>query len=227
MGGVSALSPQNVSTDATVTPPARRAARSSWRDPRLVIGILIVAISVLTGTTLFNSADDAVSVWAARDNLSSGSPVETDDLATREIRFTSAADANRYLSADRPVPADATLLRAVGTGELLPRAALGAGSSGPVTEVPLSVPAEAVPQNVQAGSVVDVWVSPDAAAGGGQKSVRIFEEVKVIAAPTSGSTFAPSGTRQIIIGVDEVADDELARSLATAARGTTVVTKRG
>lgn len=227
MGGVSALSPQNPSTDATATPPARRAARSTWRDPRLVIGILIVAISVLAGTTLFNSADDVVPVWAARENLSSGSPVSTDDLARREIKFTSAADADRYLSADRTLPADATLLRAVGTGELLPRAALGAGSSGPVTEVPLSVPADAVPQNVQTGSVVDVWVTPDAAAGGRQKSVRIFEDVVVIAAPTSGSTFAPSGTRQIIVGVDAVVDGELAGSLATAARGTTVVTKRG
>lgn len=193
-----------------------------------MIGIVIVAVSVLAGARLFSGADDAVSVWTAREDLSNGSTVEPDDLARRSVRFTSATDADRYLSADEAFPADATLLRAVGAGELVPRAALGAEESGPLTEVPLAVPADAVPQSVQAGSVVNIWVTPDPAAGDrAEESVLVFEGVVVVAAPPSGSALAPSGTRRITIGVDQSAEDQLAGALAQVARGTTVVTKRG
>jgi len=121
---------------------------------------VIVAVSVLAGTKLFSSADESVSVWAARVDLSSGSPVHAGDLARREVNFPSAEVADRYLSADAAVPVDSMMLRAVGEGELLPRAALseaGPTDTGPVTEVPLSVPADAVPESVGTGSVVDVW----------------------------------------------------------------------
>jgi len=204
---------------------------SSWRDPRLVIGVVIVAVSVLAGAQLFSSADESVSVWAARVDLSSGSPVHAEDLARRDVRFSSAVAADRYVLADAAMPVDATMRRTVGAGELLPRAALtsaGNADPGPVTEVPLSVPADAVPESVEAGSVVDIWVTPDPAGeGGAEESLRVFENVEVIAAPPVGSTLAPSGTRQIIIAVDEAQEEELGSALTTAARGTTVITKQG
>ncbi len=213
------------------TPAARRSAASSWRDPRLAIGIVIVAVSVLAGTKLFSGADESVSVWAARVDLSSGSSVNAGDLARRDVRFPSAEAANRYVSADAAVPVDATMLRAVGEGELLPRAALsngGPADAGPVTEVPLSVPADAVPESVRTGSVVDIWVTPDPAAGGRvDESLLIFEDVEVIAAPPLGNALAPSGTRQIIIAVDEAQQTQLGSALATAARGIPVITKQG
>ena len=35
-----------------------------WRDPRLWIGVAIVAVSVVVGSRLLAAADDSVAVWA-------------------------------------------------------------------------------------------------------------------------------------------------------------------
>jgi len=59
------------------------------------------------------------------------------------------------------------------------------------------------------------------------ESLLIFEDVEVIAAPPLGNTLAPSGTRQIIIAVDEAQQADLGSALAVAARGTPVLTKQG
>ncbi len=211
-----------------VSPAARRSPGSSWRDPRLVVGVLIVAVCVLAGGRLLASADDAVAVWAVGADLTSGSPVAPRDLVRREVRFVDAADADRYLSADVALPAGAMLERAVGAGELLPRAALGTERSGPVLEVPLSVAFDAVPRTVRTGSVVDIWVTPDEVSGGPTgKSILVFDDVVVVDAPPSGSSLAPTGSRQIIIGVDGAQEGFLPTALADVANGTAVVTRRG
>ncbi len=227
MGRVNVPGPPQAPPGGAASPPARRTATSAWRDPRLVVGLAIVAVSVLAGGTLLSGADDSVSVWAARSDLAAGSPVGPDDLMRRDVRFTSAADADRYVSAESATVPEATLVRAVGVGELLPRAALGAADAAPVVEVPLAVPVDAVPQTVRAGSVVDVWVTPEASADGRTSdSQLVFAGVVVVAAPASGSTLAPSGTRQLLIGVEEAQADGLSEALARVARGTTVITRR-
>src|SRR5680860_1581770 len=71
----------------SVTPTARRSASASWRDPRLIVGLVIVAISVLAGVKLFSSADDTVAVWTVTTDLRSGTIVEEDDLARRTGRL--------------------------------------------------------------------------------------------------------------------------------------------
>jgi hypothetical protein len=56
--------------DATVTTdtgtPALRVRRPGWRDPRLWIGVVLVAGSVVAGARLLAAADDTVQVWSPR-----------------------------------------------------------------------------------------------------------------------------------------------------------------
>src|SRR3954463_4573862 len=49
--------------DGHPTPPATRLSARRWRDPRVVVGVGLVALSVLLGTTLLGAADDTVAVW--------------------------------------------------------------------------------------------------------------------------------------------------------------------
>jgi hypothetical protein len=211
------------------TPPARRAAPTpTWRDPRLVVGVVIVAVSVLLGVQLFNRADDTVSVWAVRADLRSGTTVGADDLEPRDVRFSDAQDADRYVPADSPVPGGTTLVRDVGAGELLPRAALGESGSSSLVEVPVAVAAEAVPATVGTGSVIAVWVTPDRAPGDDEgESVLVFDDVVVVAAPRTGSALGPTSTRQVIVGVAAEQEDGLAAALAQTATGTIVITRQG
>ncbi len=224
---VSALNSTSRGPSTVSTPPARRPAPATWRDPRLIVGVVIVAVSVLLGAQVFERADDTVSVWAVRGDLRSGTTVEASDLERRDIRFTDSRDADRYLPAGSALPEGTTLVRDVGAGEMLPRAALGRTGAEPLVEVPVAVAAEAVPATVGTGSVVDVWVTPDAGAGDAEvESVLVFDDVVVVAAPRTGSALGPSSTRQVIVGVDPAQEDGLAGALARAATGTIVITKQ-
>jgi hypothetical protein len=216
---------------AAASPPAVRSRRSRWRDPRLVGGIALVALCALLGARFLGGADDTVGVWAARGALNEGQQVGPGDLVRRQVRFDDQADADRYLSADDPLPDGATLARAVGRGELLPRAAVGAAGQASLTEVPLSVPTEAVPSTVRVGSTVDVWVTPQTAAADADaktpragRSTLVFDDVAVVAAPRTGTTLGPTATRQVIVGVTGAQATRLPTSIAALAGGDVVLT---
>ena len=49
---------------ASDVPAALRGQRPAWRDPRLWIGIVLVAASVVVGARVLAAADDTVQVWA-------------------------------------------------------------------------------------------------------------------------------------------------------------------
>lgn len=230
----SAGSSAGAGTSAAASPAARRASRRTWRDPRLVVGLVIVAASVLLGARLFAAADDTVRVTVARVDLPAGTRVGPGDLDTRDVRFGDQGLADRYLPAGASLPAAAVLTRDVAAGEMVPRSAIGQQEDA-VTEVPLSVAADAVPRGAHAGSVVDVWVTArpgagvEAAAQGGDEaeSVLVFDDVVVVDAPRSGSALGPSATRQVVVGVPDEQRDRLAAALARLATGTVVLTERG
>jgi hypothetical protein len=217
---------------APASPPATRATRSRWRDPRLVVGVVIVAACALLGATLLGGSDATVGVWATRRAMNGGETVEAADLVRRDLRFADQRDADAYLSSDTPPPAGATLARPVGAGELVPRAALGSAASGSLTEVPLSVDSEAVPSTLRVGAVVDVWVTPDRAADASgpsdgtdaPRSELVFDDVAVLSVPRTGSSLGPTATRQVIVGVGRDQQSRLPTSLAALAGGTVLLT---
>lgn len=204
------------------SPPAVRGTRARWRDPRLAVGIAVVAGCALLGGKLLAASDDTVGVWAARASLAEGQEVGTADVVRREVRFADQADADHYLSADQPLPDDAEVGRPVGAGELLPRTALGTGDTGSRTEVPLSVGADAVPATVHVGSVVDVWVTAEK----GARSTLVFDDVPVLATPRSADSLGPTTTRQVIVGVGQAQQAALPRSIAALGGGDVLLTVR-
>ncbi len=216
------------------SPAATRVTRSRWRDPRLAVGVGIVAVCTLVGARLLGGATDTVEVWAARGTLVAGQPLQAGDVTVREVRFLDRASADRYLPVQDRLPDGVTLGRAVGAGELLPRAALAAGPTGSLTELPLSVPAEAVPATVRVGSLVDVWVTPDRSAtsagrardGSGPRSTRVLRDVRVVAAPRAGDALGPTATRQVIVGVGTEEEPALPTTIASLAGGTVLITVR-
>lgn len=176
-------------------PPALRASRPGWRDPRLWLGVLLLAGSVVLGARLLAAADDTVTVWAMAADRGSGVPVAAEDLEVQRVRFADRAALAHYFPADQPVPEGVVLTRAVGAGELLARSAVGAADDVPVLEVPLAVDPQRVPPGVEAGSVVDVWVT-----GAERPALRA---VTVVAAPSYDEGFAVSGTRQVVVAVED------------------------
>lgn len=208
-------------------PAAVRSTRPGWRDPRILVGVVIMAAAVLLAARLLAAADDTVEVWAARADLPTGTTVSRDQLDAVRIRFTDQKQADRYLSASQAPPAG-VLTRAVGAGELVPRDAISE-SAERLVEVPLSVEEDEVPVTVKQGSIVDVWVTPQTATTADKlaDATRVLEAVVVVKAPKNSDSLAPSGTRQIIVGVPPDLAAKLGPALGQTSSGHVIITKQG
>ena len=113
-------------TDAAT--PAQRVRRPGWRDPRLWIGVVLVAGSVVAGARLLAAADDTVQVWAAATDLGAGARLTEEDLVATRVRFADEDTQAGYYTVDDELPADLQLVHGLGAGELVPRAAVGSAA---------------------------------------------------------------------------------------------------
>jgi hypothetical protein len=194
-----------VHAPAPAPPPATRSHAPGWRDPRLWVGVAIVAVCVVAFARLLAAADDTVAVWAVASDLGPGDRLTDDDLVSRRVRFADEADLDRYFTVADELPADRELTRGVGDGELLPRAALGPAGDSDTLQVRIAVDNEQVPTAVDAGSVVHVYLV--AATGDGSGAAPIgepaLEAVTVVDAPPVEDSFSATGNRTVDVVVSE------------------------
>jgi hypothetical protein len=229
---MSTLRTDPVSSDPRpITPPATRAPSAGWRDPRLVAGVVIVAICVLVGARVLAGADDTVAVWSLRHDVPSGATVAADDVVPTRVHFAGDGSA-RYLLVGAGPFAGGTAAHDLGAGELMPRSGLVTQTRSALVEVPLSVAPDDLPASVGRGAVVDVWVTPKVAAPGEDRArARLaLDDVVVLAVPDRRDGLAPSTTRQVIVGVDAAQADgpngDLADALGQLADGRIVLTRQ-
>lgn len=194
-------------------PAAQRLRRPSWRDPRLLVGVLLVLASVVVGSRVVASADDTVPVLAASAAIVPGDRVDADDLAVVDVRLDGTA--GHYVTAEEGVPEGAVALRAVGPGELVPRAALG--DAAELERRPVGVPlAGPAPDGLVRGALVDVWVSePDPERAGAFTEPEQLASAAQVAEVTSGGGALGAGgatTVQVLL-----AEEELRRALRALA----------
>ncbi|GAA3815030.1 hypothetical protein [Cellulomonas soli] len=183
-------------------PVAVRLRRPGWRDPRLLAGLAMVAASVALGSWAVRTAQATVPVYVARGALVPGEAVAADRLAVVDVRLGTVG-LDGYLSADEPLPTDAVVVRVVGDGELVPRAALGTQDDLDVR--PVAVPVSVAPSDgMVVGSQVDLWFVPPTEAS----------------LDASGAV-APDGPRSLAAGLTVAQVDRPSGALAGS--GATVV----
>lgn len=206
---------------STLAPPitAARARRPGWRDPRLWLGVALIALSVLGGARIFAAADDTVGVWAVAADHAAGDRLDRDDLEARRVRFADAAELDRYLLDSDPLPDDLHLRRPVGAGELVPRQALGTAAETGVVTVPLILPTMALEPGLRVGDHVDIWVT----ARDAKEAERVLGDATVVAAPEADGGFGATGERQLVLGLTEEQAAALPRALAAIAGGDVTV----
>ncbi|MEZ5160456.1 MAG: hypothetical protein R2709_06705 [Marmoricola sp.] len=174
------------------------------------------------------SLDDTVGVWALRTDLSKGSKIADSELTVTQIRFTDAATADLYVSADDEIASDTSINRDLQAGELLPRSAIDAEPRQELIEVPISVESANLPATVRQGSTVDVWVTSKSAGASRPDTAAtlVLPEALVIAVPTRSDSFAPESSKQVILGVPAKDSQELADALGVMSEGSIVITRR-
>ncbi len=179
------------------SPAARRLRPPSWRDSRLVVGVVLVLTSVVLGALAFRAADDRTGVWAARADLTTGDPVTEADLVRVDVRLGDGAA--QYLQTSQGLPADAVLERDLRPGELVPRSSLVPPGNLDVQPVPVRVDAIDV-TTLAKGSLVSVYAGTpedDVRSGEGMRYELVLERVTVAEIPEerrgvmSGSGSAP------------------------------------
>ena len=184
-------------------------ARAAF-DPRLLIGLALVAGSIAGVVGVVSAADETVQVVAARDALSPGDRVDLDDLETRSVRLDSATAL--YL-APADVPSTGLVVtRAVAGGELLPASATGSVAGLRVTSVVLDVEG-ALAASVVPTSLVDVWAASETGNGQYGPPVVIVSGATVVRLVESDSVVS-GGTTAIEVLVPKT---KVARVLAAVA----------
>ena len=174
---------------------AARLKRPSWKDPRLLAGILLVLVSVAGVVLLVSSADRTTEVFAARDGIAVGEKLTQDNVVRAKVSL--GATENQYITAESGLPEDAVAVQRIGKDQLVPRASLGSVDELDRKPVALSIE-ETLPEQVTAGARVDVWVAqPDARNG--------FSEPKLllsgaeIAEISAGSTTLGSSKKTVLM----------------------------
>jgi hypothetical protein len=192
---------------STDQPTAPRLRPPSWRDPRLLIGLVLLLTSVAVGARVVALADDTEPVYAARATLPTGTVITSDVLQVVRLRLT-GTDAG-YLDAGRPLQPGQILTRTVGAGEIIPAAAIAAAGSIPFR--PVSIPVEGEPPaGLTPGGLVDVWASAkrrDAVGGGYAEPERIAATVEVfdVRRPDTGLSASRAASVEVLLPSDGLA----------------------
>lgn len=202
--GIAQPSDADPARDLGTSPAAVRLRVRRWRDPRLWLGVLLVAASVLAGATLFSRADDTVAVWAADVDVRAGMPLGPDDVHVVRVRLDGGIGA--YLPADSPLPAGAVAGHDLAAGELLASSSVDAVDPGP-DRLPLAVASSGVPAGLALGDVVDVWAVPsdDGDRSGPRTSQQVLDDVVVssLGAPPAGGIDA---NREVLVALPDHSD---------------------
>lgn len=138
--------------------PARRLRRPSWRDPRLLVGLLLVLGATVAGGLLVAGADETVPVLSARETLVRGDVLAEADLRVVRVRLDDGVG-SAYLPAGTPLEAGSVALRTVPAGELLPASAVGRSEELDSRPVALDWQGPR-PDGLVRGAAVDLWVAP-------------------------------------------------------------------
>lgn len=207
-----------VSELAPVTATAPRLRRPGWRDPRLIVGLVLLFGSVAAGARLMAEAGQLRAVYAARTTLPPGTALTADVL--RVVRVRVEGSGAGYLDADSQLPAGAVLTRTVGEGELIPMAAIGSAASLSVR--PVAIPFDGPPPaGLAAGGRADIWAAVphrEQSRKGYQAPRQIASEVEVFAVsgPGTGLSSGRSGSLELL--VPEQSLTEVLEALANEAK---------
>ena len=138
----------------------RRARR--YRDPRLLIGLLLVTVSIGTVIGIVALADEGEEVLAAPRLLVEGERIDRDDLEPRRVVL--GLEVHGYVtSADIP-ETGIVITRTVGAGELVPLSAVG-DARGPQSTTVVVTLSTALGATVRPGDRLDLWAAPAEEAG--------------------------------------------------------------
>jgi hypothetical protein len=172
-----------------------RLKKPSWKDPRLIIGVLLVLASVAGVISLVGAADQTADAYTAREAIAVGETLTEDKLNRIKVRLGDVEP--HYLTPAAGVSDGLVAVQRIGKDQLVPRESLG--TTDRLDRKPVAVTIEeTLPAQAVAGSRVDVWVAlPDARNGFSQPTLLL--PGAEIAQITPGSTALGSARSTVVM----------------------------
>jgi hypothetical protein len=169
--------------------------KPSWKDPRLLVGILLVLASVAGVVSLVGAADQTTEAYAAREPIAVGETLTADKLHRVKVRLGEVEQG--YLTPESGLDTGLVAVQRIGKDQLLPRESVG--QLDVLNRKPVAVTVEeSLPSQAVAGSRVDVWVAlPDARNGFSEPTLLLSGAE--IAQITAGSTALGSSRSTVVM----------------------------
>ncbi|MEE1649617.1 SAF domain-containing protein [Brachybacterium sp. J144] len=186
------------------TAPVMRLRRPRWRDPRLIVGIVLVVASVLMGALLVSRLSETTPVLIAKGPIAPGDPLDAETLTTVELRLGDQQEL--YVGSLDAVPEGAVASRAVQAGEMLPVSAVGQPED--VALRPVVIPVDAsVAESVVPGATVELWHTSPAPQDGGSGEARLLVEEAIVRRVDEGSSLGMrSMSVEVLVPQESVAE---------------------
>lgn len=195
----------------TTTTTGARLKKPSWKDPRLLLGILLVLASVAGVVSLVGAADQTTEVYAAKGPIAVGEKLTADNVNRVKVRLGDVE--SRYVTAESGLPEGLVALQRIGPDQLVPKESLGKADALNRKPVAITID-EALPEQATAGSRVDAWVAlPDARNGFGEP--KLLLPGAEIAEVTPGSTALGSSRSTVVLVL--VTDEQMPKLLGAQA----------
>lgn len=186
------------------TASVMRLRRPRWKDPRLIVGIVLVVASVLMGALLVSRLSETTAVLVARSPIVPGDEFDAADLVTVELRLGDQTDL--YVGTVDAVPEGAVATRTIQAGELVPMSAIGQGEEVPLRPVVIPVDAT-VAESVTPGATVELWHTSPATDDGGTGQAELLVPDAVVRRIEEGSSLGMrSMAVEVLVPADSLAD---------------------
>lgn len=169
-----------------------RKPRSVWRDPRLIAGLALIALSIAGVTSLVSHARSGIQIYQVTQDLAAGQQLNASNTTVVNARPESDA----YVRATEDVTHFVTVhpLRA---GELLAQSSVSTHDDLNIRSIVITVD-DGLPESVKPGHNLEIWFVPTDTPGSKEipEAHKIDGNVSLVSVLGEKSTIAvSSGTR--------------------------------
>jgi Flp pilus assembly protein CpaB len=140
-----------------------RLAAPTWLDGRMLLGVALVAISVVGGVIFWGAARETAPVLVAASDLPAGHVVTASDLTVADVKLAGRLESLAVPEADLSSVVGRTLAGRLYAGEMLVWPNLASGPTIGASEVGMTVPVkpEAMYSGLRPGDAVAVLATRD------------------------------------------------------------------
>lgn len=160
-----------------------------WRDPRLLSGLALIAVSILACVWLVAQAKAGVSVYRATRSIAVGEVLDSTNTALVDVRV----DAAPYLLEGELAPG-AFAKRSMSEGELIARESTTDETDQNLRRFVVTV-ADGLPSSAKAGDAVELWALPSERGSEAEKQSHLLAPATLVRILDEEQSLVRAGSR--------------------------------